>query len=165
MGARAFAVALPLQEVEGGRCQAARAPGFMQWEPGEQGGWSSSWDVMGLEPAPNLEAVGSPPPRALRLQGMMRPPGKCAALGLVRVREGGLASARGSRGTAKSCGPSKCRRVRSGCALCRALAQTADRLCTDFIVCVSTNSWCFERCLMLLTAVVGTQETWKINQC
>ena len=74
-------------------------------------------------------------------------------------------SARGSRGTAKSCGPSKCRRVRSGCALCRALAQTADRLCTDFIVCVSANSWCFERCLMLLTAVVGTQETWKINQC
>lgn len=37
VGARAFAVALPLQEVEGGRCQAARALGFMQWEPGEQG--------------------------------------------------------------------------------------------------------------------------------
>lgn len=120
---------------------------------------------MGLEPAPNLEAVGSPPPRALRMQGMMRPPGKCAALGLVRVKEGGLAQCRGSRGTAKSCGPSMCRHVRFGGALCRALAQTADWLCTDFIVYVSANSWCFKWCLMLLTAVVGTQETCKINQC
>lgn len=47
------------------------------------------WDVMGLEPAPDLEAVGSP--RAFLMQGMMRLPGKRAALGLVRVREGGLA--------------------------------------------------------------------------
>lgn len=91
VAARALAAALPLQDVQGGRCQAARAPGFVQWEPREQGRAVLVVDVMGLEPAPNLEAVGSPPPRALHVQGMMRPPGKCAALGLVPVREGSLA--------------------------------------------------------------------------
>ena len=35
--ARALAAALPLQDTQGGSCQAARAPGFVQWEPREQG--------------------------------------------------------------------------------------------------------------------------------
>ena len=43
----------------------ARAPGFLQWEPRAQGAGrpvsgTCGWDMMGLEPAPDLEAVGSP---------------------------------------------------------------------------------------------------------
>lgn len=57
-GAKALTVAPPLQVVEGA---GARRPELRASCSGGAGGRPScGWDVRGLEPAPDLEAVGSP---------------------------------------------------------------------------------------------------------